>query len=52
MLTKRSDSADSLAYALTISLLFVMWEAMTTAKFWLGMGILCAGILVLATVSI
>ena len=47
-----SDSADSLAYVLTMSLLFVTVDAMTTAKFWLGIGILCTGILVFAAVSI
>ncbi len=49
---RKSDSAESLAYVLTMSFLFVTWNAMATAKFWLGIGILCAGILVLATVSI
>ena len=48
----KSDSEESLAYVLMTSLLFVTWGAMATAKFWLGIGILCAGILVLATVSI
>ncbi len=48
----KSDPAESLAYVLMTSLLFVTWGAMATAKFWLGIGILCAGILVLATVSI
>ncbi len=48
----KSDSAESLAYVLMTSLLFATWGAMATAKFWLGIGILCAGILVLATVSI
>ncbi len=48
----KSDSEESLAYVLMTSLLFVTWGAMATAKFWLGIGILCAGTLVLATVSI
>ncbi len=52
MRARQSDSAESLAYVLMTSLLFVTWGAMATAKFWLGVGILCAGILVLATVSI
>ncbi len=49
---RKSEPAESLAYGLTMSLLFVTWGAMTTAKFWLGIGILCAGILVFATVAI
>ncbi len=52
MRARKSDSADSLAYVLTMSLMFVTWNAMTTAKFWLGIGILCTGILVFATVSV
>ena len=52
MRARKSEPADSLAYVLTMSLLFVTWGAMTTAKFWLGIGILCAGILVLATIAI
>ncbi len=48
----KSDAEDSLAYVLMTTLLFATWGAVTTAKFWLGMGILGAAILVLATVSI
>ncbi len=52
MRAKQSDSAESLAYVLMTSLLFVTWGAMATAKFWLGMGILGVAVLVLATGSI
>ena len=52
MRARQSDSSESLAYVLMTSLLFVTWGAMATAKFWLGMGILCTGILVFVAVSI
>ena len=45
MQSRESDIEESLAYVLMAALLFATWGAMTTEKFWLGIGILGVAIL-------